>query len=452
MQVDRLPPNDRDAEDAVLGGIMIDAASIHEVPDLRGEHFFSAGNGRVFDVMRQMMMDGVEPDAVSLPPRLTAAGVEYDEADLFGLMAVVPTSTRTKHYAESVMNMAKRRDMIRAAGDVANAAYDDSASLSDALQVASKALLDVSVDERTPDTISAKEGALEVLDEIQERYASGGAEVGLKTEYAAMDNLLRGLQDSGLYIIAGRTGMGKTALVTNIVEGVARGGKRVLFFSLEMSNEQVIKRMVAQGSDCTYNDIAEGKLTSDEWERVARATGEVSTLDIEFDDTPGITVSQIYTKSRRAMAVAPVDLIVVDYLQLMGSDGKRGNRTQEVGSFSRGLKGLAKALDVPIIALAQLSRNVESRASKRPNLTDLRDSGEIEQDADGVILMYRDDYYADMDDDEDAKDIIPGLTECNVAKNRFGNTGVAEIMFTGYSGKFSNIKGKGVYVLPGPSS
>ena len=442
-----LPPHNMEAEEAVLGCVMIDQDSIHEVPHLRGSHFYSTAYGRIFDVMRGMVQDGTPPDFISLPKHLDAAGVTYDIADLVGLTQVVPTSVRMVSYADAVTAAWYRRNVINTTSEVAQMAYDESVPVDELTEAASGALLGISFNKSKgpQSTVTAKEGASELIGEILERYQAGGVETGIPSGFDALDDLLRGFQHGGLYFVAARPGMGKTALLTNIVERVASIGKRVAFFSLEMSNKQVLTRMVAQIAGVTYNDVTEGKLTEAEMNRVSHAAGKVSTFDMVLDDTSGITLSELYAKCKREMAVGGLDMVCLDYIGLMGAE-KQQNRTNTVSEFSMGLKRLAKMLGVPFVVASQLSRSLESRQNKRPVLPDLRDSGSLEQDADAVIFIYRDAYYADenLDDDEDDDYMSPDprIAEINLAKNRYGATGVIELIFTEESGRFESIEVK----------
>jgi len=230
--------------------------------------------------------------------------------------------------------------------------------------------------------------------------------------------------------------MVKTALATNVIERVAKSGGRVLMFTMEMTSEQMAFRIIAQMSDCSYGDVSEGRLTDDEMGRVAIAVGTLSEMSITMVDQAALTVSQIHSRVQREMAIGGVDLVVVDYLQLLSSDTRYNNRSLEVGAFSQGLKRLALSVNVPVVALAQLSRAVEKRENKRPTLTDLRDSGEIEQSADVVMFLFRADYYPDDYDEDD--DILPGSTELSIMKNRFGATGVVDLMFSAHCGRFDS--------------
>ena len=436
MKIERELPHDLGAEDAILGGIIIDNDAIHEVPGLEGKHFYSTGNGRVFDAMRQMALEGVPIDYVTLPERLTAAGMEHDLGQLVGLMNVVPTSVNVSKYADIVTRKAYRRDLIRVAGELAGTALSDSNDIEEVRSFVSGALLGlIGVDGRDDDE-SIKRVASSALDRVMALKAMGGKMQGISSGYDGVDEIVRGLQPGRLYLLGGRPGMGKTAMATNMAERMARAGKHVLFFSLEMSEEQLVYRMAAQISGCSYSDVSEGRLTDDEMLRVANALGELSEMNITIVNgarTPG----EVYSKTMRAMAMGGVDAVFIDYVQLMRTDKPAGNRNLEVGAISTALKDMSLSLGIPVILLVQLNRAVESRGDRHPVLTDLRDSGQLEQDGDVVIFLYRSAYYLNDEDIEEG-DVLPpeGQTEFIVAKNRFGPTGVAEIYFDAESGCF----------------
>jgi len=430
MDIERLPPNSREAEEAVLSCVFIDSASIHEVPFLKGDMFFSAGNGQVFDTMREMVTEGVPPDAITLPERLARAGLEFELSDVLNLMNSDGSVWRIAGYAESIRDAYTRREMIKAAGEIANAAYSDSNTLLEARKTATSALLDITMVDSTYGDESSKKVASNALDAVLERHAAGGKMQGLSAGYDGIDTVVRGIQGARLYLLGARPGMGKTALATNMAEKIAATGKRVLFFSLEMTAEQLMFRMAAQLSACSYDDVSEGRLTSEELIRVTNALGQLSEMSIVVVNsvrTPG----QMYSKIMREKATGGVDFVIVDYLQLMSADKPYGTRTLEVGAISRALKEMAMSLNIPVMALVQLNRALENRQNRRAQLTDLRDSGELEQDADVVMFIYRDDYYLDEDEVEQ-----PGLTELDVAKNRFGRTDVVRLHFKAEHGQF----------------
>ena len=434
-----LPPHDLNAEASVLGSILIDPAAIHELVTLKASDFYDGRNGAIFGAMRTMMLAGVEPDIITLKPYLTH---NYDMAYLIGLLAEVPTSVRVQEYARIVYEASKRRQIIRAAQSVANFAYDASSSLPEVLESTSKALIDVGVDGSTSRVQYAKEVASRVAERIMERQAGGAGQIGLSTGFTELDSMLRGVQSPGLYVLAARPGLGKTAFAQHWVWNIASPGGRVMFFTLEMLAEQIFTRMVAQQAGLSYNRVNEGDLNQLQLAEVMRISGELSQLNVVIDDTGAITASQIQSKVMREIAThGPLDLVVIDYLQLMGDDGKE-NRVRSLGRMTKALKSMAKGLNIPILLLAQLSRKVEERANKRPMLSDLRDSGEIEEDADVVMFLYRDSYYASQRDPGDEFDYSkdPNVAEVNVAKNRNGEQGSRELHYDITLGRFGNLE------------
>jgi replicative DNA helicase len=424
-----LPPNSREAENAVLGCVAIDPQSIHEVDWLKPEHFYSSYNGQLFDAMKRM------PDLVTLTQWVDG----FDEIGYLSLLSEVPTSTRIKEYSNIVGEQAKRREVIRAASRVAQAAWDDTKTLPEVLEGATTELIAVSADETTSEAMHIKKLALQALELIEQRRAAGGKIQGLLTHWLDVDMMLRGIKAPGLYVIAARPGLGKTAFATDLIYNILHhdNTKRGMFFNLEMFGEQITMRMISQQAKIPNDDVNEGNFNDSagdmNMEKVMQATGRVSELDLLVDDTPGITAGQVFAKCQREIAAnGRIDFIAIDYLQLMGSDGDL-SRTRAIGQITQSLKLIAKKLRIPVILLCQLSRKVEDRKNKRPILSDLRDSGEIEQNADVVIFLYRDSYYQqegdDPEDDEFDYGSDPNEAEVNVAKNRFGKQGVVKMFF-----------------------
>jgi len=428
MSENKLPPHDITAEESVLSAIMIDSDCIHEIPELKPAHFYKRLHGEVFRGFSEMMANGVTPDMITVPDYI----VDIDMSWLLGVVALTATPHLVSNYAQIVMDKAKKRDIIAAAGEMAAVAWRDEATVDEALDTVSRVLLETVVDDtkRGVEPIRTKVSSL--IDIVTQRAAEGGGIRGISTGYPKLDEITRGLRDSTLTIIAGRPGMGKTALGTNMMERIAKAGKRVLFFTLEMSDEQVVYRLSAQMSGVSYMDIEEGNRlspTSTRYANVMGAMGQLSEMHISIDDTAAIAGEQIYARTQREMAINGVDIVFIDYLQLMSSSVE-GNPVAQVSAISKGLQSLAKRLNIPVVAIAQLSRNVENRENKRPRLPDLRDSGQIEQDASLVIFIYRDGYYHEEEEDT--------VAEINVAKNRYGATGMTKLGWIAEYGRFTN--------------
>lgn len=430
----QLPPHNTEAEQALLGGLLIDPDMFYEIADVMEPGFFYIGrHGMIYKAMAAMHRENVAIDFVTLSEVLEARG-EKDTSYLVDLINAVPTAVNTPYYAQIIKGLAMRRRLIEAAGKVASAAYDETENIESIIESSEAAVFSVTERAVVQGVESAKHGMNRLYDLITERRDRGGEIIGLPTGLHALDAILEGLKKSDLYILAGRPGMGKSAIERAIFLHLAKMGKRVANFNLEMPAEQVWSRTVSLETGIPLSRLRRGEFSAEEARLFGEAAGRLSELRMWVDDTPGLTLTQLNAKCRRLHAEHGLDLITVDYLQLMGGDAKAQNRTQEVGSISRGLKTLARRLDVPILALAQLSRSVESRQDKHPTLADLRDSGEIEQDADVVMFVYRDEYYKPDETDR------PGIVEIEVAKHRNGPSGHADFKWHGPTAKISNAR------------
>lgn len=429
---DRLPPHNHEAEQAVIGGILIDNDALYEVPALEPEHFYEGRNGQIFKAIRDLLRSNVPADFITVTETLKSRGVD-EPAYLVGLLNVVPTAVDTRYYGDIVIAHARRRELIQAAGKIATAAFDEAKSINTTIETAQAALFEVTDKTGVNDAQTIKVIHSDLHDVIAERKANGGKIVGIPTGYIDLDRILGGLKKKKLYVLSARPGMGKSALESAISLHAAILGNAVARFNLEMDSQSVALRMVSSQTNLNFSLIERGELSDNDMRRVSLEIGKQSELAMWIDDTPSITPQQLHSKCRRLYAEnGRLDLITVDYLGLMRVESKKQNRTQEVGEISRSLKKLAKDLDVPVLALSQLSRSCEARADKRPMLSDLRDSGDIEQDADVVMFIYRDDYY----DENTAR---PNIAEVNVAKHRNGPTGEADLYFDGKAITFRNL-------------
>ncbi len=429
---DRLPPHDIVAEEAVLGGIIIDPPAIHDVIHLQPEHFYRVGNGKIFQAMRELTERQVPIDYITLVDFLSANNEQA--AYLAGLSNVVPTASQTRHYGEIVYRAAKRRELIRAAGEVATAAWDDDAELHAVFDKAQSSVLNAVDADGKEEATQANKGLKNLFDITAERYAVGGKVTGLTTGFIDVDKILEGLEPGNLYILAARPGVGKSSLEGCIRLNIARLGRNVLSFNLEMSELQSWQRLVAADTGLEFNRIRKGNMTPQEWTVFGQAIGRLSDLPMWIDDTPGLTPTQLHSKARKHQATHGLDLVTVDYLQLMASNSKYTNRVSQVGEISRSLKRLALSLDVPVLALSQLNRSLESRNDKRPMLADLRDSGDIEQDADVVMFVHREEYYRSADEREQ----FAGQAEIIIAKQRNGPIGEIELVWRKEFTRFAN--------------
>jgi replicative DNA helicase len=436
---DRLPPSNIDAEEALLGSLLIDSDAIFEVATfLRPDAFYREKNTWIYDCVLALNDRRQPVDLITLSDELRRRGQLEEvggEAYIIGLLNIVPTSIHAQHYGHIVEAASVRRRMITAASTIANLAFEQDEDIGVTIDRAEQALFSISEERTTRDLVAVKEVARAYLDRIEELHERGDEVIGVPTSYTDLDRLLGGLNKSDLIIIAARPGMGKTALQLAIGQAAARRyGKRIAMFSLEMSAEQLVQRMIAAETRIDSQRLRRGDLEEHEWPIFYEAIGRISETQIFIDDTPSISPLQLRTKCRRLYSEHGIDLIMVDYLQLMQTERPYGNRVQEISEISRGLKGLARELDIPVVANSQLSRAVEQRNDKRPMLSDLRDSGSIEQDADVVMFIYRDEYYKHEESER------PNIAEINIAKHRNGPTAVVDLFWQGQLATFRNLQ------------
>lgn len=425
-----IPPQNTDAEASLLGAILIDSDAMVKVADSITSHdFYDQRHQRIYEAAKHLYEKHQPIDVLTLTDQLrsndmldSVGGAAY----LTELTNYVPTAAHAEKYADIVAQKALRRRLIKASQNITGLGFDESKNLQELIEQAESQLFEISQRHVSQDLSSLEEVLSDSFDRLDELHKDKGKLRGVPTGFRDLDNKLAGLQKSDLFILAARPSMGKTALSLNLAHNVAvKAGVPVLIFSLEMSKEQLVDRLLAMESGVDAWALRTGNLSDKDFEKIGQAMGNLSEAQIFIDDTPGITVSDLRTKARREAHQRPIGLIVVDYLQLM-SGGSRfagdGNRVQEISEISRGLKGIARELNVPIIALSQLSRSVESRNPPIPQLADLRESGSIEQDADVVAFIYSEDYY---NPETDRKNIV----EILIRKHRNGPTGGVELYF-----------------------
>jgi len=437
--VDRLPPHSQDAEEAILGSLLIDPDAILEVASfLKPEAFYREQNRWIYQAIVDLHEAREPLDFITLAETLRKRSQLEDaggEGYLIGLLNAVPTSVNARSYARLVEGAALRRRMISAAGTIANLAFDEDEDVNVVLDRAEQALFSISEARTTRDLVPLRDIARDYLDRVEELQARGDDMIGVPTGFMDIDRLLGGLNKSDLLIVAARPGMGKTSFQLGMaLHAGMKHGKRIAMFNLEMSGEQLVQRMIAAETRIDSQRLRRGQLHEQEWPIFLEAVGRLSETKIFVDDTPSITPLQLRTKCRRLYAEHGLDLIMIDYMQLMQAERTNNNRVQEISEISRSLKGLARELDVPVVTASQLSRAVESRQDKRPQLSDLRDSGSIEQDADIVMFIYRDEYYNPDTTDR------PNIAEINVAKHRNGPTGVVDLYWHGKLASFRNLQ------------
>lgn len=424
----RIPPQNTDAEMSLLGAVLIDEEALADVSEhVTPNDFYDKRHGVIFGAMMRLYEKHKPVDLLTLTDELkrkkeieAVGGSAY----LTELTNYVPTAAHAAAYAELVAQKAVRRRLIKASADISELGFDEETTTQELLEKAEAELFSVSDQSLKQDLISLESILTDSFDRLEELHRNKGSLRGVRTGYRDLDNMTAGLQRSDLIILAARPAMGKTTLVTNLAYNVATIAKQpVLFFSLEMSKEQLVDRMLADASGVDAWNIRTGNLSDEDFGKLSEAMGEMAEAPIFIDDTPGLSVLEMRTKARRAAHEQPLGLVIVDYLQLMQAAGRSdGNRVQEVSEISRGLKLIARELNVPVIALSQLSRSVESRSPQIPQLSDLRESGSIEQDADIVMFIYREAYYNPETERDNITDLI-------IAKHRNGPTGKVELYF-----------------------
>lgn len=424
---------DLTAERAVLGSCLIDPECLVKLSGfLSDTDFFRAEHETVFAAMLSLNMKHTPCDMVTLAAELERTGRMEDAggyAGLSDLITDVPTALYAEHYARIVADLATKRRLFAAAGKIAELAYDDEAEVKEMLDKAEATLFQVGGNKTGGDLHHVRSAVKATVDRVDYLARNKNTVMGVPTGFNMLDRMLGGFQRSDFIILAGRPGIGKTAFALSTALSASKKHKaKVAVFSLEMSEEQLTQRLISMVSNIDSHRIRLGQIQDDEWDQFLEASNEVANINLYIDDTPAATVNEIRSKARRLHAEHGLDMILIDYLQLMdGMNGKNGkqameNRNQEIGFISRSLKKLARELDVPVIALSQLSRKVEERGDKRPMMSDLRDSGSLEQDADVILFLYRDDYYDEDSEKQNIADVI-------VAKHRHGATGTISLFF-----------------------
>ena len=439
----KLPPQNADAEASLLGALLIDADAVVKIADLvRAEDFYEERHQRIYEAIITLYEKHNPVDVLTLSNQLKGTGfidMVGGTSYLTELTNFVPTATHVEQYADIVAQKSLRRRLIKASQEIVGLGYDEARGLQELIEEAETTLFEVSQRHVKQDILSIETILSESFDRLDELHKDKGKIRGVPTGFKDMDNVLAGLQPSDLFILAARPSMGKTALSLNLAHNVAvKSEEAVLIFSLEMSKEQLVDRMLSMESGVDAWALRTGNLTDTDFEKIGQAMGTLSEAQIYIDDSPGITISDMRTKARREAHLRPLGLIIVDYLQLM-SGGSRfggdGNRVQEISEISRGLKGIARELNVPLVALSQLSRSVESRHPQIPQLSDLRESGSIEQDADVVAFIYREEYYNPETDRKNITDIF-------IKKHRNGPTGAVELYFDRDKQRFRSVDSK----------
>ena len=434
----RVMPHSIEAEQSVIGAMLMDADAIEIASEiLREDDFYARQFGVIYAATTEMYRKGMAVDPVTLQTRLREKNLPpevYSSGMIMELIDRVPTSANIKTYAEIVVEKSLLRKMIRANEEIAGSCYEQKDEIEDIMNLAEKKVFEISQKRGGSDFVPIRQIVLNAMEKIEAASHIKGNVTGLSTGFTDLDSRTAGFQPSDLILIAARPSMGKTALVLNIAEHlVMRENRCVAIFSLEMSKEQLTNRLFAMESHVEAQKIRTGDLTEQEWGDLIEVAGNIGESRLIIDDTPAITVQEMRSKCRKYKMEFGLEMIIIDYLQLMSGSGRSGDsRQQEISEISRSLKALARELNVPVVSLSQLSRAVESRADHRPMLSDLRESGAIEQDADVVMFIYRDDYY---NQDSEKK----GIAEIIIAKQRNGPIGTVELSWQPSLTKFANL-------------
>ena len=436
--IKRVLPHSLEAEQSVVGAMLMDKDAIMTAAEIVSrEDFYQTAYGILFEAMVELFNEGKPVDLITLQERLKEKDVPPEITSLEfarDLLTAVPTSANVKYYAEIVMEKSMLRKLIKLNEEIENMCYLGRDSLEAVLETTEKRVFELVQKRNTGDYVPIKQVVLNALDKIEKSSKTKGTVTGIPTGFIDLDYKTSGLQPSDLILVAARPSMGKTAFVLNIAQHVAfRSNKTVAIFNLEMSKEQLVNRLFSLESQVDAQLLRTGNLKDSDWEKLIEGAGVIGKSKMIIDDTPGISISELRSKCRKFKLEQGLDLIIIDYLQLMTGrvGGRAESRQQEISDISRSLKGLARELNVPVIALSQLSRAVEQRPDHRPMMSDLRESGAIEQDADVVMFIYRDDYY---NKDTDMKNIA----EIIIAKQRNGPIGTVNLAWLPNYTKFAN--------------
>ena len=438
MELAKIPPHDIDAEQAVLGSMLTDKEAVNAaIESLKEDAFYRDDNRIIFQAIVNLYSKSEPIDIITLKDELESmdkfeqvGGYEY----LASLPDKVPTTANVQKYIKIVEEKSILRNLIKTANEIIELGYDPTEDVEDIMDGAEKKIFDIMQSKNQKGYTPIKDVLVESFTKLEELYNRKQHITGVPTGFAELDYKTAGLHGSELILVAARPAMGKTAFALNLATNAAlRGNAPVAIFSLEMSKDQLVNRILCSEAMVDSNKVRTGKLDEDDWVKLAGAIGPLSEAEMYIDDTPGISVMEIRTKCRKLKMEKNIGLVVIDYLQLVQGNKRTASREQEISEISRSLKILAKEINVPVIALSQLSRAVEQRPDHRPMLSDLRESGAIEQDADIVMFLYRDDYYNKESENKDIAEVI-------IAKQRGGQTGTVELLWMGNYTKFVNLE------------
>ena len=436
--IKRILPNSPEAEQSVIGSMIMDREAILIASEiLTGDDFYQNQYGIIFDTIVELCNEGKPVDLITLQDRLREKDLPPDISDMEyakDLLDSVPTSANVKYYAQIVSEKAMLRRLIKVSEEIANTCYLDKQSTEEIMEETEKKIFNLLQKRTTSEFVPIQQIVLNAVSNIEKASKTKGNVTGLPTGFVDLDYKTSGFQNSDLILIAARPSMGKTAFTLNIAQYMAvKKNITVAIFSLEMSKEQLVNRLLASESRVDSQTLRTGNLKDEDWTKLVEGADIIGRSNLIIDDTPGISVAEMRSKCRKYKLEQNLGIIFIDYLQLMGGSGRTYSRQQEISEISRSLKALARELNVPVVALSQLSRAVEQRTDHRPILSDLRESGAIEQDADVVMFIYRDDYYHK----DTAK---PGVAEIIIAKQRNGPIGTVELVWLAKYTQFVNMK------------
>ena len=433
----RIPPHSLEAEEAVLGAMFLDEDAVYAAMELlKPEDFYRADHRILFETIVELQMTGQPADIILVKEKLEEKKLFEQVGGARGLAEVaasVGNSSNVRNYAKIVAEKSLLRKLIKAADKIQEMGYGGDVSAQRALEQAGKLVFDVAEDRGGGEFAHVRDVAVQAFERIEQVYQNKGRVTGVATGFVDFDQKTAGLQPSDLILVAARPSMGKTAFVLNIAQNAAiRGGVPTAIFSLEMSREQLVNRMLCAEAGIDAQKMRTGDLGENDWPELIRAMGPLAEAPIYIDDTPAVSPMEIQSKCRRLKMEKGLGLVIIDYMQLMSADGKNPSRQQEISEISRSLKALAREIDAPVIALSQLSRACEQRSDHRPMLSDLRESGAIEQDADVVAFLYRDEYYFPDSEHKNEAELI-------IAKQRNGPTGTVHLAWLGQYTRFGNL-------------
>jgi replicative DNA helicase len=439
MNLGKIPPHNSEAEQTVLGAALIDHVAVEKTVDLlSNDDFYFEANREIFDSIKQVHSQNIPVDALTVSEELKKRGkIEYVGGFeyLARLTENIITSKNVEAYCNIIKEKSTLRKLISASSEIIEKGFKESDDVQKIIELAESRIFAISQNRGVNSFSQIKDVLMSVFNQLEERAMNKGSLTGITTGYDDLDRMTSGLQRSDLILLAARPSMGKTALALNIAMNAVKSGASVALFSLEMSKEQYVQRIISMESMVESTKLRSGNLDDDDWSRLISVMSTISNYNVFIDDTASVSLFEVMSKCRRLKIEQGLDMVIVDYLQLMTDGGRSGdNRQQEISNISRGLKAMARELDCPVVALSQLSRAPELRNDHRPIMSDLRESGAIEQDADVVMMLYRDEYY--LKEESEKK----GITDVIITKQRNGPVGTVELAWIGQYTKFGNIQ------------